>query len=362
MIDTIKLLLHIYNEEKIPADFVMDYIKKTYKTEIVKRCYAVNLPSWDRKINIYPENNFFAVEFSVSKAYFGGHNIGRIDVNQALQVIRDLYLAIKFFGIETNHPKEWKIARIDISTTWKLEESQIPQVIEKLKVYNKVKKLKQRSYTDETIIWKTPDSQTAIKVYNKELEMKQHDLPEIRKDLSNYPYNVKFDYLTGLEELSKNVIVFEVMLRERVLKGFFGKAQLTVKDLMGYNDLDERLQDLIYKVIPINMTISTEEVFIKLQKQFPQDSAISIYKNYLLMISTNPVEKVIWNKLLTRQHRYQVRTRLKKAGISTKEYGKEMADDKKRFNWDLKDPRRITPQNSIWNQLLNSPFKPVKVQ
>lgn len=326
MIDTIRFKIPI-NESiyKILVNSAI-YTRKVNNetsTEIFSYLLKeVDLPSYNRKINIFAlDKDFCFIEFSIPKFVYG-HNLWMVypeEVNEAVKKLNEL-LVLKF-GEFTDY-KKWIIKRIDLCYAWKFRSTSEAEIV--MDILQNLNYPRKTKLIYGTSVMFQGDSYST-KFYLKEYEFYKHDFRFIRDNL-----NIQSAY--SLFEHSKGILRFEITLRSKFLNRNRKKTML--KDLTidwYYNTLVEYFKKTMSG---FNLEyMGKAEIEEKLFNRYPAEKARTLLMYYSFIQNEGEAKiKKLYSPSLHRRYLKQLRD----AGITL---SFETIKDIENFN--LKIPSEI---------------------
>jgi len=180
--------------------------------------------------------------------------------------------------------ENWYLQRCDISLCFDLEsQEKVCSYINNLSCC-KYPRRNLKFYQDESIY--VSGAVTTIKIYNKLLEFKKHDL----KKFANTDFNI-LDYLSAI----KGYIRFECEIKKRKLKEIYECNNIKVLNVK-YEDLKKVWSDEFMRFLRIvdndfKIISDREEVFNRLNTVYKPVKARNLY-NFYLMIKTDGIDTV----------------------------------------------------------------------
>lgn len=257
MIDTIKIYTMInkqvydkiyhssilktsYNQKngEIYYEIVNDHLEGSYSSSLSVR---VGYGAKYKFINMY----YLELEGSYHKIIRGynSHN----GFYNLTDICNWLISAIEYsYDVKLPTIKHWFLQRIDISIVFDLETNdKVRQYINNLSFCNYPRR-NIKHYQDESIY--TSGTTTTLKIYNKMLEFKKHDMKKL--------FNSSFDIDNYLKEI-QGFIRFECEIKKKKLEDIYNKKYI-------------RIERVIYKDL---RNVWSEE-FMKLLKMFESDLTI----------------------------------------------------------------------------------------
>jgi len=236
MLDTIGLKIPISHSllERVKKCSVEVEKYDNVGEKLLFRYYSdeVNLPSWDRHINVFlndtdllNEERYLKVEFSLPKFKYG-HNIYLFypeELPKYLNKLHDLFTEEygEFPPIET-----WNIERLDLCYAWALPTQNYAQeILNSLRSFY-IPKRKRPTLHDDAIF--SPGTRFTLKYYLKANEFGINDFKEIKKYDPARAYHLK--------QLAQGILRFEVTyhkagIRRYLLRKEAGEFLFTFKDI-----------------------------------------------------------------------------------------------------------------------------------
>ena len=180
--------------------------------------------------------------------------------------------------------ENWYLQRCDISLCFDLESQEnVCSYINNLSSC-KYPRRNLKFYQDESIY--VSGTITTIKIYNKLLEFKKHDL----KKFTNTDFNL-IEYMSNI----KGFIRFECEIKKRKLTDYFKKKFIRITDV-NYDELEKIWSDEFMKFLKFvdndfKIVCNREDVFKRLSTMYKPVKARNLY-NFYLMIKTDGIDTV----------------------------------------------------------------------
>lgn len=248
MIDTIKIYTMI---DKKTYDIIKS--KSTIKSSVDYSSGEIHyniinaklVGSYDNSLNIRPDfgskygfkdKYSLSIEGSYHKIINGynSHN-GYYDL---YSIVNWLIKSIEYtYNVKLPNIKHWFLQRIDIAIVFDLgSNSNVRTYINNLSLCNYPRR-NIKHYQDESIY--TSGTTTTLKIYNKLLEFKKHDM----KKLFNSSFNID-NYLKEID----GFIRFECEIKKKTLEKIYNKKYIRIRDVK-YNDLKSVWSDEFMKLL-----------------------------------------------------------------------------------------------------------------
>jgi len=209
---------------------------------------SVNIRFGDGGVYGFKDKKYLSVEGSYHKLINGynSHN-GYYNLEE---IVNFFVGAIEYdFKVKLPNITHWFLQRIDIAIVYDLGDNQkVRKYINNLSLCNYPRR-NIKHYTDESIY--TTGTTTTLKIYNKMLEFRKHDMKKL--------YNSNFNIDNYLNEID-GFVRFECEIKKKKLEDIYNKKYIRVKKV-NYEDL---------------RSVWSEE-FMKLLKFFESD--LTIVKN-----------------------------------------------------------------------------------
>ncbi len=284
MIDTIKIYTMInkstydkiyhnsilktsYNQKdgEIYYEIVNDKLEGSYSSSLSVR---VGCGAKYKFVNMY----YLEIEGSYHKIIRGynSHN-GFYDLSY---IVKWLIGAIEYsYGIKLPGINHWFLQRIDISICFDLGSNEkVRKYINNLSFCNYPRR-NIKHYQDESIY--TSGTTTTLKIYNKMLEFKKHDMKKL--------FNSNFDLENYLEEI-KGFVRFECEIKKKKLEDVYSKKYIRVKNVK-YDDLKNIWSDEFMKLLKmfendLSIVRDKESIERRLNTCFTNTRARNLYNFY----------------------------------------------------------------------------------
>lgn len=180
---------------------------------------SVNIRVGDGEVYGFKNYKYLSVEGSYHKLVLGynSHN-GFCDF---LNICKWFISAVEYdFNIKLPNFKHWFVNRIDISIVYDLKNnSDVAQYINNLR-FCRYPRRNIKHYQDESIY--CSGTTTTLKIYNKMLEFKKHDMKKL--------FKFNFDIDNYLSEI-KGFIRFECEIKKKKLQEIYNKKYIRIKNV-----------------------------------------------------------------------------------------------------------------------------------
>ena len=189
-----------------------------------------------------------------------------------------------YFGTNLPEYDNWYLQRCDISLCFYLgSQEKVCQYINNLSNCNYPKR-KVKFYSDECFY--VAGTSSTLKIYNKLLEFKKHDLKKF--------LNTDFNLIKYFDEC-KGLIRFECEIKKKLLRRLYNKEHIFITDVF-YEELREiwRYEFMkVYKFINNNLSIIEDknEVLERLKEYYTPTKALNAY-SFFLACKTDGLENV----------------------------------------------------------------------
>ena len=248
MIDTIKIYTMInknvynkiyhnsilktsYNQKdgEIFYEIVNDKLEGSYSSSLSVR---VGSGAKYKFVNMY----YLEIEGSFHKIMKGynSHN----GFYNLVQIVKYLIGAVEYaYDIKLPNLNHWFLQRCDIAICFDLDSNdKVRQYINNLSLCNYPRR-NIKHYQDESIY--TSGTTTTLKIYNKMLEFKKHDMKKL--------FNSNFNIDNYIDEI-KGFIRFECEIKKKKLEDIYNKKYIRVKNVI-YKDLRDVWSDEFMKLL-----------------------------------------------------------------------------------------------------------------
>jgi len=229
-------------------------------------------------------NNLF-VELSIPK-FYNSQNIYLISNNKIISFLtllkEDLEL---YFNSEIIDIEMWELQRIDICYAWRFDsQTDLDDIIEVLRPFAIQRK---RNYQYKSSFMSVGENYS-IKFYDKNKEYISHDFKRI--------YKQNKDLAFMYDEISKNVLRFEVTLRKEYLKQMNYDINTFTDEYFVLNLLDYFLK----KFVGVNnlKVMDKKEVLYQLMNYYSNKKAIRLWQFYRDF--SDPSLKILLSSLYNR--------------------------------------------------------------
>lgn len=268
---------------------------------VIHNCYfPVNLPSYDRNINIllYPDKspNHIYIELSLPKAIFK-NNILTPTREQYKQVVSEIHSTLSSKIGKIPPTTLWVIQRLDLAVQWQYEDATTLK-----SVLNVLKQFGDTNYPTGTYKSKT------TKFYLKNPEYLKHDYKWL------YAQDPKM--ADNLSKVSEGLLRFEVCLRGKVIFNSFNCMDwdtiINSSDTVFDEIIRRKLLSFYNYLEPVMMT--PEEAFSILARKYSQEMAIKLIGYMRIRDGNNPDKKETL-KVFSRQQRSKWNILLRKAKV-----------------------------------------------
>ena len=334
MIDTVKIYTmidkniynKIYNNSIIKSSYslksgelfyeiVNDHLKGSYDSSLSVR---VGLGSKYNFVNMY----FLEVEGSYHKI-FKGFN--------AYDGFYDLYEICKFFigAVENTYKvrlptfSHWFLQRIDIAKCYDLHDNKrVRKYINNLSLCDYPRR-NIKPYQDESIY--CSGTTTTLKIYNKLLEFKKHDIKKF--------YGTNFDIINFCKKID-GFIRFECEIKKKKLESIYNKKYIRVRDV-SYNFLESVWSDEFMKLLKLcendlYIVKSKESIKERLFGLYSSRQASILYNFYICLMAEG--SKELKNRFSSTTY-YRNMKLLKEAGVDlTQKYTLYLKEEYVDFN------------------------------
>lgn len=296
MIDTLKIYTNVsskiydiisnssivktsYNKAdgEIFYEIINDHLVGSYSSSLsVRVCSSSKYSLADTDYVIEIEGSYHKITRGYN-SHNGFYDLEYI-VNQFIDIVSFRY------NIVLPDIDNWYLQRCDISLCFDLEnQNNVCTYINNLSSC-KYPRRNLKFYQDESIY--VSGTSTTIKIYNKLLEFKKHDL----KKFKNTDFNV-VDYISRI----KGFIRFECELKKKKLKDIYKVNNIKVLDVK-YEDLKDVWSDEFMKFLKFvdndfKIVCNREDVFKRLNTMYKPVKARNLY-NFYLMIKTDGIDTV----------------------------------------------------------------------
>ena len=298
MIDTVNIVCAIYEETfnylasystvKTSINLHSDIVLYSIFTDKVEGSYSSNLVV---KIGSGVKYNFFDEEFhyyiSIEGSYHKirkGYNSHNGFYNFEDVCFGMINLVENFYDIQLPYYDNWLLYRADIAICYDLKnQDNVKSYINSLSRCNYPKR-KMKFFSDESIY--ISGTTTTLKIYNKLLEFKKHDLKKF--------LNSDFDLEKYTNEIN-GFIRFECEIHKKKLKDIFNKDDVYLKDV-SYDKLysvwsEEFMKLLKFVENDLEIVRGREAVLKRLQELY-KPRLVNVLFNFYCSIQLNGVKDV----------------------------------------------------------------------
>ena len=296
MIDTIKIYANISKEiyDKIHSksivknalncetgellyNIINDQLEGSYSSHISVR------PNTSSKYRLTETGYVCEIEGSYHKFILGynSHN-GFYDLQYICSELIK-YANIKY-DIELPSIENWYLQRCDIAICFDLNnQNNVCNYINNLSCCNYARR-KVKFYSNEALY--LSGTTTTLKIYNKLLEFRKHDLKKF--------VNTDFDIIKHLKDIS-GYIRFECEIKKKMLVKVYNENHIKVINV-NYEDLKKVWSDEFMKLLKfirndLEIVKNRNEVYNRLKEYYSNSKAINLY-NFYLMCCTDGVDNV----------------------------------------------------------------------
>lgn len=288
MIDTIKIYTMInkntydkiyhnsilktsYNQKdgEIYYEIVNDKLEGSYSSSLSVR---VGCGSKYKFVDMY----YLEIEGSYHKIIRGynSHN----GFYNLINIVKWLIGAVEYsYNINLPNLNHWFLQRIDIAIVFDLgSNDKVRKYINNLSFCNYPRR-NIKHYQDESIY--TSGTTTTLKIYNKMLEFRKHDMKKL--------FNSNFNIDSYLEEI-KGFIRFECEIKKKKLEDIYNKKYIRVKNVI-YEDLKKVWSDEFMKLLKMfesDLTIvrNKDDIERRLNTCFSSTRARNLYNFYCSIV------------------------------------------------------------------------------
>lgn len=316
MIDTIKLVTMI-NKNTYEKVYNNSIIKTSYNSSTGEIYYKIINDrlegSYSSSLSVrvgegikykFINNYYIEIEGSYHKlikgynSHNGFYNIVSICTN-LIELVNNAY------NIKLPQIKHWFLQRIDIAICFDLgNNTNVRNYINNLSMCNYPRR-NIKVYQDESIY--LTGSTTTLKIYNKMLEFKKHDIKNFK--------DTEFDLYKYLEIIN-GFIRFECEIKKKKLKDYYNKKYVRILNI-NYNDLKEIWKCEFMKLLKmfdncLKIVRNKEEIEKRLYSIYKERKANLLY-NFYLAIMVDGLRNV--KKRTSKSTYYRNLLELKKSNI-----------------------------------------------
>ncbi len=190
----------------------------------------------------------------------------------------------KGYNVTLPNISEWYLQRCDIAVCFDLKSQlYVCNYINNLSCCNYARR-KVKFYSNESLY--LSGTTTTLKIYNKLLEFKKHDM----KKFVDTDFNL-LDYINNI----KGFIRFECEIKKKILEKVYGVKHIKCIDVK-YEELKNVWSDEFMKLLKfvrndLEIVKNRNEVFERLKKYYKNSKAINLY-NFYLMCCTDGLDNV----------------------------------------------------------------------
>lgn len=258
-------------------NIINDQLEGSYSSHISVR------PSCSSKYRLNETDYVCEIEGSYHKFILGynSHN-GFYDLQYICSELIK-YTNMKY-NIELPSLENWYLQRCDIAICFDLQnQNNVCNYINNLSSCNYSRR-KVKFYSNEALY--LSGTTTTLKIYNKLLEFKKHDLKKF--------VNTDFDIIKHMKDIN-GFIRFECEIKKKMLIKVYDENHIKVINV-GYEDLKKVWSDEFMKLLKfikndLEIVKNRNEVYNRLKKYYSNSKAINLY-NFYLMCCTDGVDNV----------------------------------------------------------------------
>lgn len=334
MIDTVKIYTMINK----------DIYKKIYHSSDIKASYNLSTGeifyeiangylsgSYDNRLSVrvglgakykFKDKYFLEIEGSYHKivrgfnAYDGFYNLYDI-AKFFIQAVENVY------SVELPNIKHWFLQRVDIAICYDLENNKnVCNYINNLKLCNYAKR-NIKHYQDESIY--CTGTTTTLKIYNKLLEFKKHDLKKF--------FGFNFDVDSFMCKIG-GFVRFECEIKKKKLENIYNKKYIRVREV-NYKDLKSIWSDEFMKLLKLfesdlYIVRKKDDIKNRLYSLYSNRQAGILYNFYICLMADG--EDSIKERFSSTTY-YRNMNLLKQAGIDlSQKYSLDLVDNYVYFN------------------------------
>lgn len=334
MIDTVKIISMIDKNtyDKISNNSI---IKTSYKKSTKEIFYEIvndHLEgSYSSSLSVrvgkgekykFLNNYYIEIEGSYHKltsgynSHNGYYNLVSICIN-LIQIVNNYY------DIVLPAIQHWFLQRVDIAICYDLQNNEnVQKYINNLSMCQYPRR-NIKTYQDESIY--LTGSTTTLKIYNKLLEFKKHDLKKLK--------NTNFDIFTYIKQIN-GFIRFECEIKKKKLSNIYNTKYIRVRNV-NYKELKRVWSDEFMKLLKLfdndlNIISDKKEIEQRLYSLYKQQKASILY-NFYTSIMVDGLREV--KKRTKKSTYYRNIAELKKSGIDfTQTYKIDLKKEIIQFN------------------------------
>lgn len=227
------------------------------------------------------------------------------------------------YNIDLPSLKHWFLQRVDIAVCYDLKNNvNVRNYINNIKLCEYARR-NIKHYQDESIY--CTGTTTTLKIYNKLLEFKKHDIKKF--------YNTSFNLDDFIQKID-GFLRFECEIKKKKLENIYGKKYIRLNTI-SYNDLKKVWCDEFMKLLKLfesdlYIVRKKEDIKKRLYSLYTTRQANLLYNFYICYVSDGAKEV---KSRFAKVTYYRYIKLLKEAGIDlSQKYTLELADDYVYFN------------------------------
>lgn len=289
MIDTVKIYAEI-DEEIYNKIYSMSIVKTSYDNETGELFYNITTGalegSYDNRLSVRVDcgvkygfaNKGYCIEIEGSlHKYLKGYNAfdGLYDINYVCKSMIDI--AAKRYNVSLPSYENWFLQRCDIAVCYDLiSQVNVQDYINSLNSC-KYPLRKPKFFYNESLY--LSGTTTTLKIYNKLLEFKKHDMNKLAKN--------NFDVFSLIDKI-KGFVRFECEIKKKALVKIYKEKHIKFINVK-YEDLKKVWSDEFMKIVKmirsdLEIVRERNDVFERLNKLYKPCKASRLYSFYCSLI------------------------------------------------------------------------------